>query len=110
MKKLVATNSLLCMCGLQCNTTECISVVTYTITTNTFFHLLLFATSFYFTWLFFAVIYYIICYSHGDLELKSDNNVTQTPCVLELTDFASSFLFSLETQVLPISTMYIHIP
>ena len=70
--------------------------------------LLLFATSFYFTWLFFAVIYYIICYSHGDLELKSDNNVTQTPCVLELTDFASSFLFSLETQVLPISTMYIH--
>ena len=59
----------------------------------------MFATSFYLTWLMFAVIYYIICYAHGDLEERNMKNETWIPCVLEIKDFASCFLFSLETQV-----------
>lgn len=64
--------------------------------------LLIFAASFYFTWLFYAVIYYLICWHHGDLlpeniaNMQSDN-VTWSPCVLLMYDFASAFLFSLVT-------------
>ena len=58
--------------------------------------LLLFATSFYLTWLIFALIYYIICYQHGDLADNLEEG--WKPCVLEIEDFASCFLFSLETQ------------
>ena len=58
--------------------------------------LLLFATSFYLTWLIFALIYYLICYLHGDFEENKPDN--WKVCVLEIEDFASSFLFSLETQ------------
>jgi len=72
--------------------------------------LLTFAASFYLTWLAFAILYYIICWHHGDLdpefikkELERQMNQTGKeaswiPCVLELEDFASAFLFSLETQ------------
>lgn len=64
----------------------------------------MFATSFYLTWLLFAVIYYVICYAHGDLEKENienmeSENATWKPCILEIRDFASCFLFSLETQV-----------
>ena len=58
--------------------------------------------SFYITWLFFAVIYYVICWAHGDLlpeNLPANQGESGwKPCVLEFEDFASSFLFSLETQ------------
>ena len=57
--------------------------------------LLLFATSFYLTWLIFALIYYVICMLHGDLDTEDEG---RNPCILEITDFASCFLFSLETQ------------
>ena len=60
--------------------------------------LLLFALSFYLTWLIFAVIYYVICYNHGDFLEANLKDETFKPCVLEMEDFASSFLFSLETQ------------
>ncbi len=64
--------------------------------------MLLFALSFYFTWLGFAAIYYLICYVHGDLEeanLPANQSESGwSPCVLEIEDFASCFLFSLETQ------------
>lgn len=64
--------------------------------------LFLFSMSFYFTWLMFAVLYYIICYAHGDLEEAhlpaNQANTSWTPCVLEIENFASCFLFSLETQ------------
>lgn len=65
--------------------------------------LLLFALSFYVTWLTFAFLYYLICYLHGDLEPEHLPGTPQEtsgwkPCVLEFENFASSFLFSLETQ------------
>ena len=60
--------------------------------------LLIFAASFYFTWLFYAVIYYLICWHHGDLipeNMKKIDENLWNPCVLEMDDFASAFLFSL---------------
>ena len=74
--------------------------------------LLTFAASFYLTWLAFAILYYIICWHHGDLdpefikkELERQMNQTGKeaswiPCVLELEDFASAFLFSLVSSLI----------
>ncbi len=61
----------------------------------------MFAASFYVTWLFYAILYYVICLVHGDFEpenLEKMANGEFTPCVLEMENFVSSFLFSLETQ------------
>jgi len=71
--------------------------------------LLAFASSFFLSWLLFAVIWYIICYVHGDFlpyhafvplsnhsAWLDENN--HTPCVLATKDFAGAFLFSVETQ------------
>jgi potassium inwardly-rectifying channel subfamily J len=64
--------------------------------------LFLFANSFYFTWLAYGLIYYLICYCHGDFEdghLPSDQAKSNwMPCILEIDSFAAAFLFSLETQ------------
>ena len=57
---------------------------------------LMFTASFYLSWLLFAVIYYFISMAHGDFENR--DNSEWTPCILEVYDFASCFLFSLETQ------------
>lgn len=52
------------------------------------------------TWSFFAVMWWSILYIHGDLEpdhLPHINNATDwTPCVREIYDFTSIFLFSIE--------------
>lgn len=52
------------------------------------------------TWSFFAGIWWSILYTHGDLEpdhLPHINNATDwTPCVREIYDFTSIFLFSIE--------------
>ncbi|KAG8234716.1 hypothetical protein J437_LFUL014333 [Ladona fulva] len=55
--------------------------------------LLVFALSFILSWLIFAVIWWLIAFSNGDLDSSSVR-----PCVVELRDFASCFLFSVETQ------------
>lgn len=58
--------------------------------------------SFYTTWLTFASLYYVICWHHGDLEedhLPHNQEASGwKPCVLEIENFASAFMFSLETQ------------
>ena len=60
------------------------------------------------TWLFFAMIYWIIAYYHGDFDKVAiaefenktcPNESCWKYCVLKIEDFASCFLFSLETQV-----------
>merc|ERR1719422_1598996 len=56
----------------------------------------MFTTSFYGSWLMFGVLYYLISLSHGDLA--PDKAEGHTPCILEVSDFTSCFLFSLETQ------------
>jgi len=56
----------------------------------------MFTTSFYGSWIIFGAIYYMILYIHGDLALTESKE--EPPCIDNVSDFASCFLFSLETQ------------
>ena len=50
--------------------------------------------------MFSGALYYLIIYAHGDLEndeLQDESN-TKKVCIEHVSDFASCFLFSLETQ------------
>lgn len=60
--------------------------------------LLVFSMNFLLSWLTFALIWWLIAYSHGDLEPQNYNNETFIPCVVDIRNFASCFLFSVETQ------------
>ncbi|XP_043654493.1 G protein-activated inward rectifier potassium channel 3 isoform X1 [Drosophila teissieri] len=64
--------------------------------------LLAFALSFILSWLFFALIWWLIIYTHGDLEEPHlpDNQEESgwAPCVSAIDGFTSCFLFSIETQ------------
>ncbi|BFF91952.1 G protein-activated inward rectifier potassium channel 3 [Drosophila madeirensis] len=64
--------------------------------------LLAFALSFVLSWLFFALIWWLIIYTHGDLEeLHMPDNQEESgwaPCVSAIDGFTSCFLFSIETQ------------
>jgi len=59
----------------------------------------MFAASFYISWMLFALIYYIISYMHGDFSppVLQEGEV-YVPCILEIDGFSACFLFSLETQ------------
>ncbi|XP_011253068.1 uncharacterized protein LOC105249358 isoform X2 [Camponotus floridanus] len=64
--------------------------------------LLCFILSFLLSWLGFAVIWWLIAFTHGDFEerhlppFQVENN--WTPCVYNIFSFTSCFLFSIETQ------------
>ncbi|XP_066587883.1 inward rectifier potassium channel irk-1-like isoform X2 [Prorops nasuta] len=62
--------------------------------------LLVFSMNFLLSWLGFALIWWLIAYSHGDLDPGNyDNpNISFTPCVDQIKSFTSCFLFSVETQ------------
>ncbi|XP_030369330.1 G protein-activated inward rectifier potassium channel 3 isoform X2 [Scaptodrosophila lebanonensis] len=64
--------------------------------------LLAFALSFILSWLFFALLWWLIMYTHGDLEeLHMPDNQEESgwsPCVSAIDGFTSCFLFSIETQ------------
>ncbi len=65
--------------------------------------LLVFSMSFILSWLGFAVIWYLILLIRGDFEEdhlpdKQEDGVKWKPCVWAMWDFASCFLFSIETQ------------
>jgi hypothetical protein len=38
------------------------------------------------------------CYQHGDLEIANQENESYVPCVNNIKDFGSTYLFSIETQ------------
>jgi len=59
---------------------------------------LIFAASFYLSWMLFAVVYYFICLFHGDFDPEINTVQGYMPCIKEIDGFAASFLFSLETQ------------
>ena len=59
---------------------------------------LLFASAFFSSWLFFAVIWYATFWQHGDFEPENRADKNFTPCASQIIDFTSCFLFSLETQ------------
>ncbi|ODM90718.1 G protein-activated inward rectifier potassium channel 4 [Orchesella cincta] len=54
--------------------------------------------SFLSSWTGFAAIYWLISYTHGDLEPEHLGSEDWSPCVNNLHGFTSAFLFSLETQ------------
>lgn len=64
--------------------------------------LMCFILSFFLSWLGFAVIWWLIAFTHGDFDEEHLPNVQQvnhwTPCVLNIFNFTSCFLFSIETQ------------
>jgi len=59
---------------------------------------LMFMASFYFSWLLFGIIYFLICYIHGDFLPDNLDNSDFVPCIEAVDGFSSAFLFSLETQ------------
>ncbi|XP_076680340.1 uncharacterized protein LOC143375276 isoform X3 [Andrena cerasifolii] len=64
--------------------------------------LLCFSLSFVLSWLGFAVIWWLIAFTHGDFDerhlppFQIQNN--WTPCIYNIFSFTSCFLFSIETQ------------
>lgn len=58
--------------------------------------LLVFASGFVCSWTFFAIVYYAICFMHGDFE--NFGNATWPACVKNVYDMTSVFLFSVESQ------------
>ncbi|XP_063825034.1 G protein-activated inward rectifier potassium channel 3-like isoform X6 [Ostrinia nubilalis] len=64
--------------------------------------LLVFTLSFILSWLGFALIWWLISFTHGDLEPDHLPPMQETsnwkPCVFNIFDFTSCFLFSIETQ------------
>ena len=67
--------------------------------------LLAFSAAFFISWTVFAVLYYIVALYRGDLEPdhlptgNGDGNIGGwRPCVWEIYNFTSAYLFSVETQ------------
>ncbi|XP_063825022.1 G protein-activated inward rectifier potassium channel 3 isoform X2 [Ostrinia nubilalis] len=61
--------------------------------------LLVFALSFILSWLMFALIWWLIIFTHGDLTPPPpDQNITFIPCLNNVNSFTGCFLFSVETQ------------
>ncbi|CAK1547262.1 unnamed protein product [Leptosia nina] len=60
--------------------------------------LLVFALSFILSWLLFALIWWLIIFTHGDLNPPSSANETFVPCLNNVNSFTGCFLFSVETQ------------
>ncbi|XP_058057429.1 G protein-activated inward rectifier potassium channel 3-like isoform X2 [Anopheles bellator] len=64
--------------------------------------LLVFAFSFIGSWLFFGAIWWLIAFTHGDLEEmhlpKNQGESGWKPCVFNIESYTSAFLFSIETQ------------
>jgi len=59
-------------------------------------NLLIFILAFTMSWLLFALIWWLICFSHGDFE--NYHKTEWKPCVDEVHDFTTALLFSIETQ------------
>lgn len=60
--------------------------------------LLIFGITLLLSWLAFAVLWWLVAYTHGDFEPEHKNNNNFTPCLHEVYNFMSCFMFSIETQ------------
>ncbi|XP_053576618.1 ATP-sensitive inward rectifier potassium channel 11 [Bombina bombina] len=58
--------------------------------------LLIFTMSFLCTWLLFGMIWWLIAFAHGDMDINEEGFV---PCVTSVQSFTAAFLFSIEVQV-----------
>ena len=55
--------------------------------------LVLFAASFYISWVLFAAVYYVICYAHGDFEYEDVDTAKAANhafCILEIENFGEN--------------------
>lgn len=60
---------------------------------------LIFVMGFLSTWLLFALLYYGYSIAHNDPYIISEGDKSdETPCILNVHDFTTAFLFSIETQ------------
>lgn len=59
---------------------------------------LTFVMSFLLSWLAFAMMWWLIAYSHGDFLEENRSNTSWVPCVVNIDGFVSCFLYSIETQ------------
>ena len=59
-------------------------------------YLLMFMLTFALSWLTFAVVWWLISYTHDDFDNR--HNDTWTPCIMNIEDFTTALLFSIETQ------------
>lgn len=59
-------------------------------------NLLIFILAFTMSWLLFALMWWLICFSHGDFENRDTPD--WKPCVEQVHDFTTALLFSIETQ------------
>ncbi|XP_007907677.1 G protein-activated inward rectifier potassium channel 2 [Callorhinchus milii] len=60
------------------------------------FNLVIFVMVYTSTWLFFGMLWWLICYMRGDMDHLEDSD--WVPCVRNLNGFVSAFLFSIETE------------
>ncbi|CAK1596289.1 unnamed protein product [Parnassius mnemosyne] len=61
--------------------------------------LMVFSLSFILSWLLFALIWWLIIFTHGDLNPPPPSNTTTfVPCLNNVNSFTGCFLFSVETQ------------
>ncbi|XP_047529343.1 G protein-activated inward rectifier potassium channel 3-like isoform X2 [Vanessa atalanta] len=60
--------------------------------------LLVFALSFILSWLLFALIWWLIIFTHGDLNPPTNSSEVFIPCLNNVNSFTGCFLFSVETQ------------
>jgi len=61
----------------------------------TFFY---FFGSYFLSWFFFSIIWYLIGLSHGDFDPVTISEEGHVVCVDNMVDFTSAFLYSIETQ------------
>ncbi|XP_041978729.1 G protein-activated inward rectifier potassium channel 3-like isoform X2 [Aricia agestis] len=60
--------------------------------------LMVFALSFILSWLLFALIWWLIIFTHGDLTPPTNSSEPFVPCLNNVNSFTGCFLFSVETQ------------
>ncbi|XP_066140668.1 inward rectifier potassium channel 4-like isoform X2 [Euwallacea fornicatus] len=66
------------------------------------FTLSTFLTVLFLSWTCFAIFYWLICFTHGDFEPNHlpefQHEYNFKPCIYDMRDFSSAFLFSMEAQ------------
>lgn len=60
--------------------------------------LVIFTMSFLCSWLLFAMMWWLVAFGHGDMDIR-ENIMGREPCVANVKSFTAAFLFSIEVQV-----------
>ncbi|KAM5171177.1 ATP-sensitive inward rectifier potassium channel 8 [Mantella aurantiaca] len=60
--------------------------------------LVIFTMSFLCSWLLFAMMWWLVAFGHGDMDIQ-ENHLNWEPCVANVRSFTAAFLFSIEVQV-----------